>query len=159
MFHPSRGDDHSSALGTFLLLVTAGLGMTGIIIDITSLMRGDSGSGFTSGTAIIITGILVYILLLFGTKIFFHRIVTTELILITGWTMLEVAVTNAAYGYGNFSGPAVLLFLIIAAIASVSSLIFYLMYYNVKPLTGYIFGMIPLITEAVTMAIFVALTK
>ena len=32
--------------------------------------------------------------------------------------------------------------------------IFYLLYYRVKPMTGYLFGMVPLITEAITMGIF-----
>ena len=37
------------------------------------------------------------------------------------------------------------------------SLIFYLAYYNVEPMKGFIFGMIPLITEALSMLIFVVM--
>ncbi len=159
MFYPARGDDHSSALGSALLLVTAGFGLAGIIVDIAALMRDDTSRGSVPGIAIVITGILVYILLLFGTKVFLHRIVTTELILIVGWTTLEVAVANAVYGYGTLNRSAIVLFLVIVAVASISSLILYLMYYNVRPTTGYILGMIPLITEAITMGVFVALTK
>ena len=96
---------------------------------------------------------------MFGTKIFLHRIVTTELLLIVGWTMLEVAVANTACGYGILNGADVVLFLIIVTIAALSSLVLYLMYYNVKPATGYIFGMIPLITEAITMGVFIIMTR
>ncbi|WP_155834217.1 hypothetical protein [Butyrivibrio sp. VCD2006] len=39
------------------------------------------------------------------------------------------------------------------------SLFFYLQYYRVKPMTGYLFGMVPLMTEAITMGIFEFLTK
>ena len=159
MFYPARGDNHSSGLGTVLLLITAAFGMAGIAMDVTAMMQSDAERGFIPGIVILIAGITVYILLMFGTKIFLHRIVTTELMLIMGWTMLEVAVANTACGYGVFSGSAVVLFLIIVGIAAVSSLVLYLMYYNVKPATGYIFGMIPLITEAITMGVFIIMTR
>ena len=49
--------------------------------------------------------------------------------------------------------------LLITAMAAIMSLFFYLRYYNVKPMTGYLFGMVPLVTEAVTMGIFELLTR
>ena len=159
MFYPARGDNHSSGVGTMLLLITAAFGLTGIAIDVTAMMQNDTKGGFIPGIAILIAGITVYILLLFGTKIFLHRIVTTELILIVGWTMLEVAVANTAWGYGVFKGSDVVLFLIIVALAAVSSLVLYLMYYNVKPAIGYVFGVIPLITEAITMGVYIIMTR
>lgn len=152
-------DDHSSGVGTVLLLITAAFGMTGIAIDVTAMIQSDTEGGFIPGIAILIAGITVYILLLFGTKIFLHRVVTTELILIVGWTMLEVAVANSAFGYGVFKGSDVLVFLTIVALAAVSSLVLYLMYYTVKQATGYIFGMIPLITEAITMGVYIIMTR
>ena len=36
---------------------------------------------------------------------------------------------------------------------------FYLQYYKVKPMTGYFFGMVPLITEAISMGVFEFLTR
>ena len=60
-------------------------------------------------------------------------ITTSELFLIIGWSMLEVA--------------------------AVLSLYFYLQYYKVKPMIGYFFGMVPLITEAISMGVFEYLTR
>jgi len=48
---------------------------------------------------------------------------------------------------------------IIVAVAAVLSLYFYLQYYKVKPMTGYFFGMVPLITEALSMGVFEFLTR
>ena len=47
----------------------------------------------------------------------------------------------------------------IVAVAAILSLYFYLQYYRVKPMAGYIYGMIPLVTEALSMGIFEFLTK
>jgi len=48
---------------------------------------------------------------------------------------------------------------IIVAVAAVLSLYFYLQYYKVKPMAGYFFGMVPLITEAISMGVFEFLTR
>ena len=73
--------------------------------------------------------------------------------------MLEVAVANAAYAKESLNGSLLLLFLAVIGIASLISLILYLMYYNVKPSTGYVLGMIPLITEGLTMGLFLILAR
>lgn len=159
MFYPARGDNHSSGLGTFLLLVTAAFGLSGIAMDVSAMMGDDGQRGFVPGIVIVISGIVVYIILLFGTRIFLHRIVTTELLLIVGWTMLEVAVANTAYGYGVLVGSKLLIQLTVSSMAAAVSLILYLLYYNVKPATGYVFGMIPLVTEAIAMGLFLGLTR
>ena len=53
----------------------------------------------------------------------------------------------------------VVVFLVIVAVAAILSLYFYLQYYRVKPMVGYIYGMIPLITEAISMGIFEVLAR
>ncbi len=72
--------------------------------------------------------------------------------------MLEVASINRAFAWERVSVDRAMVFLIIVAVAAVMSLFFYLQYYKVKPMTGYYFGMVPLITEAVSMGIFEFLT-
>ncbi len=122
-------------------------------------MKSDGQRGFVPGIVIVITGIVVYMILLYCTRVFLHRIVTTELLLIVGWIMLEIAVANAAYGYGVLDGSKLMIQLTVNSIAAVASLILYLLYYKVKPDTGYVFGMISLITEATAMGVFLALTR
>ena len=103
MFYPARGDNHSSGVGTWLLLLTAAFGLSGIAVDVMAMMGNNEERGFVPGIVIIISGIAAYIILLYGTRVFLHRIVTTELLLIVGWTMLEVAVANTAYAKGSLN--------------------------------------------------------
>ena len=108
---------------------------------------------------IIVAGIVTYVVLLYGSRIILHRQVTSELFLIIGWSMLEVASINRAIAWERVSIDRGIVFLIIVAVAAVLSLYFYLQYYKVKPMTGYFFGMVPLITEAISMGVFEFLTR
>ncbi len=112
-----------------------------------------------SGLVIIVAGIVTYVVLLYGSRIILHRQVTSELFLIIGWSMLEVASINRAIAWERVSIDRGIVFLIIVAVAAVLSLYFYLQYYKVKPMTGYFFGMVPLITEAISMGVFEFLTR
>ncbi len=158
-FHPLHGDSHTRGIDGILLLITAVVGLLGLTINMAGIVRLPSEKGFTSGIIIVVDGIVAYIILLYGTRIFLHRQVTSELFLIVGWTMLEVASINRAFAWGIVTLDKVTFFLIITAIAAILSLFFYLQYYRVKPMTGYIFGMVPLITEGITMIIFEFLTR
>ena len=158
-FHPDHGNNHTSGLDGILLLITAGFGLSGLFINMLGIVKIPTEKGFTSGIIIIAVGILTYIILLYGTRVLLHRQVTTELFLIIVWSMLEVASINRAFAWETVTIDKAVIFLTIILIAAISSLFFYLQYYRVKPMTGYIFGMVPLITEAITMGIFVFLVR
>lgn len=158
-FHPDHGDSHTSGIDGILLLITAALGLSGLFFNMLGITRIPSESGLVSGFVIIIAGIVTYIVLLFGSRIVLHRQVTSELFLIIGWSMLEVASINRAFAWERVSVDKVIVFLVIVAVAAVLSLYFYLQYYKVKPMTGYFFGMVPLITEAISMGVFEFLTR
>ena len=153
-FRPTHGDSHTRGIDGILLLVTAIVGLSGLAVNMMGIIEIPPEKGFTSGLIIIVAGIVTYVILLFGTRVLLHRLVTSELFLIVGWSMLEVASINRACAWGAVTIDKAVIFIIITAIAAVLSLFFYLQYYRVKPMTGYMFGMVPLITEAVTMGIF-----
>ncbi|MEE3393639.1 MAG: hypothetical protein VZR00_02535 [Lachnospiraceae bacterium] len=136
------------------LIVTAAFGFAGIWQCI-------SGIGLNTpakklfGLMPVGIGILVYAALLFITYFFMHRIVTTELFLIVGWTILQIMVLDTAqafYGAGGISRTAFAVLLIIAIVIAAVSLAAYLKYYDLPKLQGYIDGMIPLILMGVFMA-------
>ena len=158
-FHSDHGDSHTSGIDGILLLITAALGLSGLFFNMLGITKIPSESGVVSGFVIIIAGIVTYIVLLFGSRIVLHRQVTSELFLIIGWSMLEVASINRAFAWERVSVDKVIVFLVIVAVAAVLSLYFYLQYYKVKPMTGYFFGMVPLITEAISMGVFAFLTR
>ena len=158
-FHPNHGDSHTSGLDGMLLLITAAFGLTGLVFNMLGIIKTPPERGLVSGLVIIVAGVVTYVVLLYGSRIILHRQVTSELFLIIGWSMLEVASINRALAWERVSVDKVIVFLVIGAVAVILSLYFYLQYYKVKPMTGYFFGMVPLITEAISMGIFEFLTR
>ena len=158
-FRPSHGDSHIRGMDGILLLITVVAGLSGLAVNMMGILKMPPEEGFTPGGIILAAGILTYLVLLFGTRVLFHRQVTSELFLIIGWSMLEVTSINRAFAWEAVTIDKAVFFLIITAIAATLSLFFYLQYYKVKPMTGYLFGMVPLITEAITMGIFEFLVR
>ena len=80
--------------------------------------------------------------------------VTSELLIITAWAVLELCVVNTLYRCENLvSGTAVRLSVWILAAALVS-LVCYLLYYRLPYTAGYIDGCIPLVLAiAVILAV------
>jgi hypothetical protein len=158
-FHPSHGDSHTSGIDGILLLITALFGLAGLAVNMLGVIKTPPKDGLISAIAIIIGGFVTYVVLLYGSRIILHRQVTSELFLIIGWAMLEVASINRSFAWEKVNVDQVVVFLVIVAVAAVLSLYFYLQYYRVKPMVGYIYGMIPLITEAISMGIFEFFTR
>lgn len=46
MFYPARGDNHSSGVGTWLLLLTAAFGLSGIAVDVMAMIGNNEERGF-----------------------------------------------------------------------------------------------------------------
>ena len=91
-FRPNVEADRMGGLNGVLLLITAVLGVAGILF---SLMPTPETAGIKYNQMyIIIGGITAYIILIVVTKYAFNRIVTSELFLIVGWTMLELQQKN-----------------------------------------------------------------
>ena len=105
----------------------------------------------------IIPSVIFYIAALLVTKVLFHRIVTSELFLIVGWTMLEITVVNRLNAAGLLSDGNFTLMGAIIATACIISLILYVAYYQMEEMKAFYAAMIPLITEAAAMAILVGI--
>ena len=74
--------------------------------------------------------VVTYLLLLVITKYAFHRIVTSELLLIVVWTMLEAAVVNWLNAGGYLTGFRLVVMVIVLILAFVISTILYVAYYE-----------------------------
>ena len=155
-FRPGTTVDRVGGVNGALLLVTAILGLAGLVLSL--LPVSDAAARLRiSPSFIIFGGITVYILLLLVTRYAFHRIVTSELFLIVGWTMLEVAVINWLNGAKYLTGYRLAVMLIILAAAFVISIIFYVAYYRMEEMKAFYAAMLPLVTEAAAMAVLVGL--
>ena len=145
-FRPNTNVSRVGGVNGLLLLVTAALGIAGLIF---SLMP-------VPAAIIVAAGAVGYFVLLLVTKVIFHRVVTSELFLITGWTVLEMTVLVRLRA-GEIIGPAgVLVMCAVIAAAFVISMILYVAYYKMEEMKAFYAAMVPLVTEAAAMAMMVA---
>ena len=131
-----------------LFLLTAVLGVMGLSQIIAGCSRSDGGMRYI---AIMAAGAAVYLILLVLTNVLMQRQVTTELMLIVFWACMEICACNALYAAGSFSAKAFIVIAVIVLIAAAAGMICYLKYYELKPMTAFYDGMIPLILFALVM--------
>ena len=153
-FKPGFTDSRVAGKAGALLLITAVAGLAGVVLSVIGCSQPGDKAALIPGTVIVIGGIVIYVLLMFGSSALFHRQVTTELVLIIGWLVLEFLSYQSAYCHGVIGRSAVTVLMVIAVLASIISLYFYMQYYQVEESRGYVYGMIPLIMDEVCMIVF-----
>lgn len=142
-----------------LIIFAAAVGLVGGYIELRGLAGMHLNQSLYSGFMLLALGAIVYIVLMLVTAVFLHRRVTTELLLIVGWVVLQMAYVNALYGNGLITKFMSLVIVIAIIIFGIISLIAYLAYYNLPPMKAYIDGMIPLILVIGMMIITSYLSK
>lgn len=154
-YNPNNQVSRSEGIVGTLLMLTAFFGVAGLLFCFMP-------SSETSDTQyrqlyIILGGIAAYIILLFVTKYGFQRIVTTELFLIVGWTMLEFSILNRLSGSSLLIGPKLIAIYLVIILAFVISMILYVAYYRMEEMKAFYAALVPLITEAISMAVLVVM--
>lgn len=142
----------------WLLIPAFIFGIFAIALALRGVLSASVDAVLFPGKYIVWGGIAAYLILLAVTGLLLKRKVTTELFLIDGWAMLALSEVNVLYGMGQFShGPAVI-FIIVIGIATLISMVCYVMYYNLGVRAGYYDGMVPLLLVAFVMSgIFIAM--
>ena len=153
-FRPGFTDSRAAGKAGMLLLITAVTGLAGVVFSVMGCNQPGDRAELIPGTAIVIGGIVIYVILMVGSSALLHRQVTTELVLIIGWLVLEFLSYQSAYCHGGIGRSAMAVLMAIAVIASILSLYFYMQYYQVEESRGYVYGMIPLIMDGVCMISF-----
>lgn len=93
-----RPDDLIKGLRSgWLLLPAAVAGFTGVYYIVRGTGMADASAGLISSKYLLSGGIIAYFLLLAVTYLVFHRMVTTELALIVGWTVLTIMEVSNLY--------------------------------------------------------------
>ena len=155
-FRPGVTVNRIGGVNGVLLAVTAVLGLTGIAFSLYSITDTE-GKLSLSPLSILFGGVMTYLLLLVVTKYAFHRIVTSELLLIVVWTMMEAAVVNWLNAGGYLTGFRLVVMVIVLALAFVISIILYVAYYRMEEMKAFYAAMVPLVTEAAAMIVLVGL--
>ncbi len=136
------------------LLIPAFLfGVSGVVGIIQGCMGVDSHDLLLQFMPTAIGGLVIYILLLTVTTLFIGRMVTSELIIMTGWATLMFIELSALYGTGRFGLPVTVIFLILVVLALAISVVCYVLFYNLDPVSAYIDGTIPLALGFVMMTL------
>lgn len=97
---------------------------------------------------------LLFLAMLAVTTFVFHRVVTSELILVHIWMALELSAVIVLYGTRRFGVGIAVTLVILIAIATIVGLICYVLYYRLDETASYWNGMIPLIADALVMTVF-----
>ena len=103
---------------------------------------------------ILLGGAALFFVLLPVTAIVFHRIVTSELLIMHIWGALELSAVAVLYGTGRFGAGRAVTLAALVGIATVAGLICYMLYYRLDETASYWNGMVPLTTDAFVMAVF-----
>ena len=149
-FRPEKTPHPAAEIILFIGAAASGIGA--LVWMIRGIRYTEVERKLVPGATILVGGICVYIVLLIATGFFMHRQVTTELILIVGWGVLECMCVNTLYGMGRFSRGMSVAFFLIAVAAAAVSLVCYLEYYQLEKWKAYYDGMIPLVLTGVIMA-------
>ena len=154
-FRPGIYVSRAGGVNGILLLTTMVLGFAGVIF---SLMPAEKiREPLVSQEMIVICGVAAYFILLAVTKLFFNRIVTTELLLIVGWTMLETIVADRLYAIGSLSSKSFSAITIIIAIAFLIGIVLYVAYYRMEEMRAFYAAMVPLVVDAAAMAAMIGI--
>ncbi len=139
--------------GTVILIGAFASGLFGIyqILRAITHFDGDVVNAGIPGIMLIIGGIILYLVLLFTTRAVFHRQVTSELFIITGWALLEIAVVNFAWRIDALHTGGFFVWMGVILLIALISLICYVLYYKLPYEKGYIDGCIPLVLVGLTM--------
>ena len=148
-FNPARS--YSTPVKYILFLITLVAGLAGIALLITAMKNMPVTAGSLSNFVIAGIGVAAYVILLLLTNFFLHRQVTTELLLIVGWTVLELCAMNSLFRAETFGNGILLAAVIVILAAAVIGMICYLMYYNLEEMRAFYVGMVPLILFAAEM--------
>ena len=154
-FRPGVYVSRIGGMNGILLLITAGLGLAGGVLSLLPIPT--VRDYWISPSSIAVIGVAAYIVLLLVTDFLFHRMVTTELILIVGWTMLKLVVAGRLYAAGALENGSFLAVCMVIAAAFLISIVLYVAYYRMEEMKAFYAAMVPLVTEAVTMGVLVGI--
>ena len=150
-----------SLVGNILLILAFASGISGLFFTIREMAvpTVEMQNKGINGVLIIACGIVLYMAMLAVTRIVFHRQVTSELFIITGWVVLEAAICNYMYALGAFSVKEAAILAVVVLVAGIISLICYVLYYELPYVKGYIDGCLPLVLVMIVMSIINIMIK
>lgn len=154
-FRPGAG---GGTFGTLCLVAACVSGIAAIALASSGIGALAPDSKGVPVRYLVAGGAVLYLALLAVTVLAFRRAATSELLIMQIWAVLELSAVSVLYGTGRFPAGIAAALAILVAIASVAGLVCYVLYYRLDAAAGYRDGMVPLITDAAVMAVFLVTT-
>lgn len=148
-YRPGVPADRLGGTNGVLFGITAALGLAGLICSLGRVEEKTDPP--LEAHTVLFAAVAVYAVLMLVTRLGFGRPVTTELILIVGWTALEIGVINRLFSAGGLSGRGFAVLCALIAAAFTISMVLYVLYYRMEERKAFCAAMIPLVTEAAAM--------
>lgn len=156
VFRPGGVQNWTGGRAGILLLFTALCGLGGLILTISGNNQAQVTRALYPGILVMAAGLAAYAFLMAFTGLVFHRPVTTELVLIVGWTVLELVTLNILYGTGRFRRREVLALIILVLAAFGINMILYVLYYRMDEWKAYYAAAVPLALDGIVMLVIAA---
>lgn len=153
-YQPDKAYRRAQPLSITLFVITFALGLAGVCL----VAKGFQSAGVETrikGSWIIITAVLLYILTGFITLHFFHRPITTELLLITVWAAFMAELINVTGSGSYISGSCVKVSWILLILVYAVCMVLYVLYYRMEPSIAYWLAAVPLLAIAIDMAVMI----
>jgi len=151
LFQPNSSGSSVSKLFITIAFIT---GVTAIVLISNGIMLLSKDSKSLPVKFILLGSVSLFFVMILLTTIVFHRIVTSELIIIHIWTALELSVVSVLYGTRYFSIGRAITLTTLVGITFIVGLICYVIYYHLDKTASYWDGMVPLIMDAFVMVVF-----
>lgn len=144
--------------GVFYITAAFITGITAIVLMCTGINSLSHASKGLPVMLIVMGCAVLFFIFLIVTAIVFKRVVTSELLIIHIWAALELSVAAVLYGTGRFGFRQAIILALLVAIAVIIGLICYVLYYRLDGLRSYYDGMIPLMADALVMAVILVMS-
>ena len=145
----------AGGINGILLMITTAFGVAGVTFSLQGLSMTETPR--INPPVIAVGGIVFYIAALLITKVLFHRIVTSELFLIVGWTMLDTIVADRLYAIGSLGGKSFFAIIVIIAAAFLIGIVLYVAYYRMEEMRAFYAAMVPLVVDAIAMSAMIGI--
>ena len=150
-FRPNSSGGPAGGLYITAAFITGAAAIALLSVGINSLSQDSKGLPVKY---ILLGGVALFFVLLLLTAVVFHRIVTSELLIMHIWVALELAAVAVLYETGRFGAGQAATLAAVVGIAFIAGLICYVLYYRLDETAQYWSGMVPLASSAFVIAVF-----
>ncbi len=152
-----RPNSSGGSAGGFYIMAAFITGVAAIVLMSGGINSLSQDSRCLPVRFILLGGATLFLLLILVTTIVFHRVVTSELIIIHIWTVLELSAVAVLYGAGRFGKGRAAILAALVGITFIAGLICYVLYYRLDKTASYWVGIVPLATDTFVLVVFLVM--